>query len=738
MVTTLSEDEFIQALEDANKERFSDPGWEFNDAQERAIRHGEGPLWVIAGPGSGKTELLVSRALLLLLVRGVDPESIMLTTFTRKAAQGIEERIVERLTELGHDGRINLNQIRVGTLHQLCDEIMNDYTYEGYGVTQLLDGTGQDIFIRQESDFVDLLAGDDVQREWDAIEQPTNALWMKFQAAYPQHWYLTESNDPSKIQAAQAASTLLNRVSQYRTDVNKLQDSDDVRLRILGEAVERHRKTLTEESRCDFARIQEIFIDFLESDSSDRFLNETSETPPLRYILVDEYQDTNPLQQEIYFQLAGAMNKPNITVVGDDDQALYRFRGSTVECLIEFQDRITSRLGLDQSIVRQVQLKTNYRSAPEIVEWCNRYIDNQPLMNESGARAPGKEQMIPNRPPSGRTNMNLISGDKMGETAEKLADIIASLHQRSYIDDYSQVALIFRSTRELTRDGNRTFVGECVYQLEEVQNIDVYNPRNKSFLKQPEIQVALYAMARCMDPDLAYGSGLWGQIPSKLDKWETTFTDALEMSGETELRSYIRHWENQLQSADAGYNFDITPLKLFLELITFQPLSGWISSDPARAQRLGKLSEVLDSFLRTTTSRYIHKSTRNNRDYVSTRLLSDFYYVLISYLNSVDLDDPEDTFDQIPAGHVQVMTTHQAKGLEFPIVCVGDLDIDPRDSNKLNETQWLEDLLASHSGLDPVGTREDRAARDTIRRYYVSYSRSEDHLFLLDTGGDLS
>lgn len=738
MVTALSEDEFIHALEDANKERFDDPEWEFNDPQEHAIRYGEGPLWVIAGPGSGKTEVLVSRALLLLLVRDVDPESIMLTTFTKKAAQGLEERIMERLTELGYDDEVDPNRMRIGTLHQLCDEIMGDYTYEEYGLTQLLDDTGQDIFIRQESDFTDLLAGNDVQEEWSAIEEPLDALWMEFKTVYPQYWFLSEGNDPSKIQAAQAASQLLNRVSQYRADVDELQESDDVRLRILGEAVERHRETLAEESRCDFARIQEIFLDFLDSDSGDRFVQETSETPALEYVLVDEYQDTNPLQQEIYFRLASAMDQPNVTVVGDDDQALYRFRGSTVECLIEFQDRISERLGLETDTVGQVQLNANYRSRPEIVEWCNRYIDNQPLMNEPGARAPGKEPMDPARPLSGRSDVTLLRGSDDVETAERLAEVVHDLHQRDYIDDYSQVALIFRSTRELTDSGNRTFVGECVHQLEEIQGIDVYNPRNKSFLEQPEIQLALYAMARCMDPGLEYGSDLWGGIPSRLNEWEATFEAALDATNESELKDYISEWEQRVRDAESGSNLGVTPLELFLELVTFRPLSDWISNDPARAERLGQLSEILDSFLRTTTLRYLEKSTRDGEERVATRLLGDFYYVLLSYLNSVDLDDPEDPFDQIPDGHVQVMTTHQAKGLEFPIVCVGDLDNDPRNGRGANTTQWLEDLLASYSGLDPVGDREDRAARDTIRRYYVSYSRAEDHLVLLDTGGDLS
>lgn len=738
MTSIMTEDEFINALESANSDRFSDPEWEFNQPQERAIRHGEGPLWVIAGPGSGKTEVLVSRALLLLLVRDVDPESILITTFTKKAAQGLEERIMERLTELGYEDATDPNRMRIGTLHQLCDEIMGDYTYEDYGLRQLLDDTGQDIFIRQESAFTDLLAGDDVQENWDAIEGRHEAIWMEFKNAFPQYWYLSEDNSPSKLQAAQAASRLLNRVSQYNTDVDELQSSDDVRLRILGEAVAKHRKTLSEESRCDFGRIQEIFLEFLISDSGNRFIKSTTETPPLEHILVDEYQDTNPLQQEIYFQMAAKMTNPNITVVGDDDQALYRFRGSTVECLIEFQDRIMDRLGLDKDAVEEIQLKTNYRSLPDIVNWCNRYVENQPLMNRSRARAPGKEPMIANRNATSNQSVQLLDGDSEIETAEQLASILYELHSEGYIDDYSQVALIFRSTREMTHDGDRTFVGECVYQLEDVHDIDVYNPRNKSFLDQPEIQTALYALSRCIDPRLEYGNNCYGSVPSQLAKWQSTFDDATERLDEPAICDFIADWEETIQNAEHGENLGSNLLELYLELTTFDPLSDWISNEPGRAKRLGQLSDVLDSFLRTTSMRYLQKSTRDGENRVATRLLGDFYYVLLSYLNSVDLDDPEDPFDQMPQGHVQVMTTHQAKGLEFPIVCVGDLDSDPRTRNSSNSTQQLEDLLAPYSGLDPVGTQDERAARDSIRRYYVSYSRAENHLILVDTGGDLT
>ena len=103
----LSIDDFLSRLEAANQERFDDDEWTFNEGQRTVVTHGSGPLWITAGPGSGKTEVLISRALKLLLVDDVAPESILVTTFTEKAAQNLEERVADRLSTLGFEDAVD-------------------------------------------------------------------------------------------------------------------------------------------------------------------------------------------------------------------------------------------------------------------------------------------------------------------------------------------------------------------------------------------------------------------------------------------------------------------------------------------------------------------------------------------------------------------------------------------------------------------------------------------------------
>ena len=111
-------------------------GRELNEEQKAVITHGTGPLWVIAGPGSGKSEVLVLRCLKLVCIDNVTPKSIILTTFTKKAAKNIQDRLAiykSYLDQVDKDLRdVDLFQVRVGTLHSLCNDIMQEYRYVDY------------------------------------------------------------------------------------------------------------------------------------------------------------------------------------------------------------------------------------------------------------------------------------------------------------------------------------------------------------------------------------------------------------------------------------------------------------------------------------------------------------------------------------------------------------------------------------------------------------------------------
>src|SRR5258708_1927768 len=126
-------------------------GYALNQQQQDAVDHGFGPLWLLAGPGSGKSEVLVTRALKLLCVDKIAPRSIFLTTFTTKAARNLEDRLASYLVALQQSDpnllSVDLADIRIGTLHSLCNDILQEYRYPAYQNVRLLDDVEQHLFV---------------------------------------------------------------------------------------------------------------------------------------------------------------------------------------------------------------------------------------------------------------------------------------------------------------------------------------------------------------------------------------------------------------------------------------------------------------------------------------------------------------------------------------------------------------------------------------------------------------
>ena len=177
----------LDELERINRERTGNDNWTFDPEQREAIRHDRGPLYCTAGPGSGKSEVVVARALKLAVVENADPRSIMLTTFTEKAAQNLQDRMEDRLNALGLVDEIDIADMWIGTLHQLCADIMREYRYEGYQNVELLDEDAQRLFVRRESDFVNFLAGDEVLDDWDSVGgviYDDGDQWQMFEQAF--------------------------------------------------------------------------------------------------------------------------------------------------------------------------------------------------------------------------------------------------------------------------------------------------------------------------------------------------------------------------------------------------------------------------------------------------------------------------------------------------------------------------------------------------------------------------
>ncbi|MHB8585219.1 MAG: UvrD-helicase domain-containing protein [Thermoplasmatota archaeon] len=698
----LSVDDLVARLQKATQKTYSSD-------QLRAIKHGTGALWITAGPGSGKSEVLVARTLKLILCEGVDPASIMLTTFTEKAAANLEARIASYLVDLGYSDSVDATELRTGTLHSLCDAFMREHRYPPYVDLELLDEDSRAFFLYQLK----------------PIHEFFKANWHEFEPLFARE-RVSKQYGPNQWASTNVAGYLFDRITEYEVDVAKMAKDKRKPIAELAAMYKLYQEALKDQYRCDFATLQRHFLEFLRSAHGRAFLHgdEQALHKPLQHLLVDEYQDTNPIQESIYFELARP-EPHNLVVVGDDDQAMYRFRGGTVESLVQFGDRAKSIFGTNPA---EVNLNENRRSHPGVVTLFNEYIATSPAMKKKGARAPGKRPMVAKVKPMGSyPPVCGIFAETKEDAAKILADLLQDLKKTGTISDWKNVGILFRSTREGPRNA-----GPIVDELRK-RKVRVYNPRNRSLHEDSRIQQLLGALVVTLDRDLETLKAVRGGVVQTVNEWVDAYTTLSTTAEGKALAKYVERSHGALEKLQASKLLNTTVMDVLYRILAHEPFRT-LKEDPNYGTRFGLITGLVDSFTAFTEGYGLLRTSSTGGGRLSYQFLQTFYYQFSGFLSIQGLNDPEDPDDLMPAGHVQVMTMHQAKGLEFPIVIVGTIDEKP----KPGPDHWAEAFLAQWARRKPVGSPEDRAAQDLIRRYYVAYSRPQNLLILCGKRGSVS
>lgn len=271
-----------------------------NEQQKEAIRTMEGPLLVIAGPGTGKTFTLVKRIAYMITVANVKPEEIMVATFTEKAAKELVTRLTNELREIGRN--INLNEMYVGTFHSICLRIIKENLE----------------YTRFKKNY----------RVLDQFEQ-IYTIFQHIDRFYrlPHYDDLFANNKRAWLQAKEIAM-YASKLLEEGVDIGAMLQDKDLKIVAIANILKEYTSILYEENLMDFTSIQTSAYQLLKENSE--ILEKVRRK--VKYIMVDEYQDSNFIQEKLIFLLA----EKNICVVGDDDQALYRFRGATIRNILEF------------------------------------------------------------------------------------------------------------------------------------------------------------------------------------------------------------------------------------------------------------------------------------------------------------------------------------------------------------------------------------------------------------------
>ena len=569
-----------------------------NPPQQEAVFHTEGPLLILAGAGSGKTRVLTHRIAHLIADKGVNPFNILAITFTNKAAQEMRER-VDKLT--GADGM----SVWVATFHSTCVRILRRYIDRlGYDNRfTIYDSDDQKTLMKEICRKLNI--DTKKYKERSLLAQISHA---KDEMITPDEMEMNAGGDFNQKKVAQ-----VYREYQAALKSNNALDFDDLLV-----------KTVELFQNCG---------DVLES-YQEKF----------RYIMVDEYQDTNTVQFKFVSLLAARYG--NLCVVGDDDQSIYKFRGANIGNILGFE-----RVFPDAKVIR---LEQNYRSTKNILNAANEVIANN---------AARKEKRLWTENPEGE-KLHFRQFMNGFEEAEYVIGDIAK-KKREHLADYRECAILYRTNAQ-----SRLFEEKCLkanipYKI--VGGINFYARKEIKdllcYLKTIDNSADDLAVRRILNvPKRGIGATTVGRVQDYADYMNVSFYDALRVAEEVpsigrslnKIEGFVTFIQSLKSKAQA---YSVT--EILEEVID---LTGYVDELKAEDTEESRARiENIDELISKTVS-YEEAMKAEGREATLSGFLEE-----ITLIADIDTVDPDQDY-------VLLMTLHSAKGLEFPYVYLAGME----------------------------------------------------------------
>lgn len=675
--------------------------------KQQIIDHMDGPLLVIAGPGAGKTTAMVER-IVNMLKKGVKPESMMVSTFTEKAARELITRVSDRLVENGLGDKVSLNEMYIGTMHSIFLRLLKDYAE----YTDL----AKNYKMMDEFDQMFL-----VYDNWKEFEQIDG-----METLSPKETQGPDHHPRGRWSRAGDVCRYLNKVREEMPDPAKLKRAREPEVRAIGEACDVYHELCNAMNALDFSDIQTKMLALIRKQK--KVLADIR--AKIRYLIIDEYQDTNAIQQAILLELAG--KDGNICVVGDEDQSIYRFRGASVKNILTFEKNFT------KGACKKVILETNYRSHPDIVKFYNewmagiswtrgrdffRYPKNIVPERKKGPDYPGVIRVV---------------GTDVDDWCDNVYRFIDRLRREKIVKDINQIAFLFASVQaENTYSHQPTDIKRLTDYLES-KGIGVFSPRSGVYFQQDVVKYCVGLMVSILPNALSLNAKLGTMDMRSMPYYRyyeecRDFLDkALAQKENAPLKKWIKAKNEELDNlvGSADYSF----LSLFYRVLQFPLFQRYLvvekvdgtPQNSRDAYNLGLFTQILSKF-EYTFNINVFKDKYLNRNIVA------FFSRFLRFLYNGGMQEFEDYDETIPSGCVSVMTIHQSKGLEFPVTVVGSLCKTPRTPftqlDRLLESRYFH---ADESEFEPL----DRIREfDFWRLYYVAFSRPQNLLVLTGAPG---
>jgi DNA helicase-2/ATP-dependent DNA helicase PcrA len=720
-----------------------------NSGQRLAIEAANGEsLFIVAGPGTGKTATLTMRMLKLIFVDGVSPRGILATTFTKKAAQELRSRLLswgyavqehlltkEKLSKMDRLWleRVDINQVRTGTIDSVCEELLRDFRDPGTDPPILADQFVSDTLLLRQGLFQSDRYKDDDLDTFLCDARGTGRFG----------WNIGAKNN--------LVRTMWDRRHHDQMDWVKFAKSGSTKeekqaLSHLNGALTDYAKELTDRLMVDFAQLEQTVYARLASGGLTEFTDE------LKVVLVDEYQDTNLLQERLYFELAKRCDGA-LTVVGDDDQSLYRFRGATVDLFSNFEKRFNDAVGKKP---KKIFLNENYRSSTVIIDFVNDYATLD--AGYQSVRVAGKPPLVNPKPRESEVPILGMFRDTINELAEDLAMFI---HRVTRGDGYKVKGHTIKVDKKKSGD-----VGDCALLCSSPQEygggdppkerlplllkreleslnpaIPVFNPRGQDLASIPSVERLGGLLLECLDPGGAVQAlvrGLSNEIQTTFNTWRANAINWLDSNKNLKpLRDFAASWADR--ESRPGYRWPKSTA--CIELL--YALNHWMPEfhdDPEGQVYLEVFTRQLSAAEQVSGFK-ARVVTDPEKPEITSASVGHLLLYFLAPIASGSAGVDEELIESFPRDRLNVLSIHQSKGLEFPLVIV-DVGSDfktrhhahafKRFPQKPGPPHNLEDLMRPHSPLVSLsrdGT--DRAFDDLYRQYFVAFSRPQDVLLLV-------
>ena len=625
-------------------------------SQGQAVKYGGRNLQLIACAGSGKTEVVAQRVAHLLTHSGtgrLEPRNIVAFTFTNKAATELKERIIRRTREAGGDDLTGMAEMYVGTIHGFCQDLLQNEVPE-YLKYEVLEPIRQSLYVNRKS----------------AKTGFTTST--RLNGGRLRRWLNTN-----------LYISALNVLREDEVDSGRLKDCS------VAAGLEKYRSQLAEDSYFDFSSMLELAVAELTHNQDLR----SRISHRIKYVIVDEYQDVNPVQERLVRLLHDLGS--GVCVVGDDDQTIYQWRGSSVDNILKFEKRYPR--------VKQIKLEENFRSSEGVIETARDFVDKiTPRLPKVMKHAQSQSYEA--------GDIVALTFDSPEEEAEHIVETIKSLHGVAFEDSdgerglsYSDMAILLRSVKN-----NGTVITEA--------------------LKRSDIPFVVSGLSNLFETDEARaardlfhfigGETIKGIAPpseqSLMESWSLPRLGLDRRKLQTAL-DFAKGVRERLHADDHGNPPSIQRVFLrFLELAELRE------------------EQILPSSLGQTVLFNLGRVSEAITDWESIHFVSkpmEMYQGFITFLHyqaENAYSEGEEDNSYVTPDAVQVMTVHQAKGREWPAVFLPALLRNRFPAISRSSDVWN---LIPNDAIENAD-RYNGSVEDERRLFYVAMTRSKKFLHM--------